>query len=278
MKKLYLVLLILSTPFLFSQVGIGTSTPNGASMLDIQSSDKGILIPRLSETERDTNLADNDINTVPPAGVFNAELEVGTLIFNTTTSGFQFWDGELWRQFFVATSSVAGNDGVVRIDGGAAGVKPSISLSAAGNNYGPRALVTYTTPLTFAPNPVTSWPETTPDVGDMTPNIYINGKFRENPIYGQVHIWRLIVSISAGSSSTGSLMAIIKNEDSGFEINDIKLIPSGSNGGNILTFYFYTVADSASLDPGRGYSLYLTSNKDLTAEIESFTRISLFKD
>lgn len=278
MKKLVQALLIMSTPFLYSQVGIGTPTPNGATLLDIESNEKGILIPRLSDAERDANLADNDIATVPPAGVFNSDLAVGTLIFNTTSGGFQFWDGELWRQFFVATSSTAGNDGVVKINSGSGGSMPSYALSPSGNDYGPRFQVNYSTPLTFAPFPTTSWPETVTIVPDMTPEIYVGGKFRENNIYGQVHLWRLVVNITASSNSSGSIMAIMRNEDSGFEINSIQLVPSGSSGGNILTFYFYTIADANSLDPGRGYTLYLTANKSVTAQVDSFTRVSLFKD
>jgi hypothetical protein len=53
--------------------------------LDITSSQKGILIPRLSDAQRDASLADNDPSTVPPAGVVNSNLTAGTLIFNTTT-------------------------------------------------------------------------------------------------------------------------------------------------------------------------------------------------
>ncbi|WP_323789242.1 phage tail protein [Psychroserpens sp.] len=36
----------------FAQVGIGTTNPDGSSVLDITSSDKGILIPRMSAIER----------------------------------------------------------------------------------------------------------------------------------------------------------------------------------------------------------------------------------
>ncbi|WP_449398864.1 hypothetical protein [Chryseobacterium wanjuense] len=125
--------------FLYSlsiaQVGINTTSPNGATVLDIFSNQKGILIPRLSDADRNTNLADNDPLTVPPAGVANASLANGTLIFNTTSNTFQYWDGSLWRQLFVTTSSQAGNDGVVKVNSGNANVKPSLNLSASGSGY-----------------------------------------------------------------------------------------------------------------------------------------------
>jgi hypothetical protein len=280
-KILTLFILFFISSFVDAQVGINTSTPNGAAVLDIVSNQKGILIPRLSDTDRDTYLADNNVSTVPPAGVVNANLTAGTLIFNTTTNNFQYWDGTLWRQLFVPTSSQAGNDGVVKINSGNANVKPSFSLSAAGSGYGPRQQVLYATPLVFAPSPTTSWPETTVPFPGVTSNIYIaaSGKWRENEIYGQVHVWRAIATITPGSNSSGSIKATFKNPDSGFEINSIQLVPSGSSGaGNILTFYFYTIADPASLDPGRGYQLFLEADINCSVVMESFTRVSLFKD
>ncbi|SIS35070.1 hypothetical protein SAMN05421768_104223 [Chryseobacterium joostei] len=266
---------------MFAQVGINTSNPNEATVLDVVSNQKGILIPRLTDTDRNTYLADNDALTVPPAGVVNANLTAGTLIFNTTTNNFQYWDDTLWRQLFVPTSSQAGNDGVVKVNSGNANAKPSLNLSAAGNGYGARQQVTYTTPLVFAASPTTSWPETTVPFPGVTANIYTaaTGKWRENEIYGQVHVWRLIANITPGSNSSGSVKATFKNPDSGFEINSIQLVPSGSGGvGNLLTFYFYTIADPASLDPGRGYQLFMESDISCGVVVDSFTRVSLFKD
>ncbi|QRA41222.1 hypothetical protein JNG87_11280 [Chryseobacterium cucumeris] len=280
-KILTFLMLFLISSFAYAQVGINTVTPNSASVLDIVSNQKGILIPRLTDTDRDTNLADNDVSTVPPAGVVNANLTAGTLIYNTTTNNFQYWDGTLWRQLFVPTSSQAGNDGVVKVNSGNANVKPSFNLSASGSGYGPRQQVLYATPLVFAASPTTSWPETTVPFPGVTSNIYIaaTGKWRENEINGQVHFWRAIATITPGSNSSGSIKATFKNPDSGFEINSIQLVPSGSSGtGNILTFYFYTIADPASLDPGKGYQLFMESDINCGVVVDSFTRVSLFKD
>lgn len=268
-----------------AQVGINTTTPNGATVLDINSNEKGILVPRLTDSERDTKLADNDPLTVPPAGVVNLNLAAGTLIYNTTADRFEFWDGLVWRQLFVATSSVAGNDGVVKVDSGAGGVKPTLSLAGAGNTYGPPVQVLYTTPLIFAPSPTTSWPETTVPYPGVTANIYSGAtaasqRWRENLIMGQVHIWRVIATATAGSNSTGSLLATFKNPDSGFEINSIALLPSGSSGvPKVVTFYFYTIADQFSIpETTKGYQLWMTADQTVSVRIESMTRVSLFKD
>lgn len=279
MRKTLILIPIFLCSIFNAQVGINTTTPNGATVLDIKSNQKGILIPRLTDTDRNTNLADNDPLTVPPAGVVNSNLIAGTLIFNTTANNFQYWDGSLWKQIFVPTSSQAGNDGVVKVSSGNANVKPSVNLSASGSGYGTKQQVLYATPLVFAASPTTSWPETTSPFPGVTSNIYVSGKWRENEVYGQVHIWRVIANVTPGSNSSGSVKATFRNPDSGFEVNSIQLVPSGSSGvGNLLTFYFYTIADQASLDPGRGYQFFLESDIGCNVVIDSFTRVSLFKD
>lgn len=286
MKKILIFAMTICALKSHAQVGINTTTPNKATALEISSNDKGILIPRLTEVERNTKLADNDPDTIPPAGVVNPNLTAGTLIFNSTANAFQYWDGLLWRQLFVATSTQAGNDGVVKIiSGGSQSLKPNFSLGASGNSYGPEKQVVYTTPLNFAPSPTTSWPETVPGyddpLTDKTAYIYdsSNNKFRENKVNGQVHLWRLIVLAQAGSGSGGSLKATLRNPDSNFIVNSIGLVPAGSNGpGNIVTFYFYTIADPDSLADHKGYQLFMASDITVNVTVDSFTRVSLFKD
>ncbi len=79
--------------FLNAQVGIGTTNPAPGAMLDIESTDKGILIPRVTLT------GTNDITTVTPAASY------GLLVLNTAnagagttavTEGFYYWDGTEW--------------------------------------------------------------------------------------------------------------------------------------------------------------------------------------
>lgn len=78
MKKLIFILVLLLSSYLgFSQVGVGTTTPDVSSVLHIESTDKGILTPRLTTVQR------NGIAT--PAN--------GLLIFNTTTNRFEYNSG-----------------------------------------------------------------------------------------------------------------------------------------------------------------------------------------
>ena len=51
MRKIILLIttILLTQVTAFSQVGIGTTSPNASSMLDITSSNSGLLIPRMTE-------------------------------------------------------------------------------------------------------------------------------------------------------------------------------------------------------------------------------------
>nr|WP_321234587.1 hypothetical protein [uncultured Psychroserpens sp.] len=92
MKKVLIVLvLILSTINLQAQIGIGNTNPDASSILDITSSDKGVLVPRIS-------LANVSNLTTP----INSPA-TGLLIWNTNASaiggngiGFYFFNGAQW--------------------------------------------------------------------------------------------------------------------------------------------------------------------------------------
>src|SRR5687767_4578827 len=80
-------------------VGINPSgnTPDPSAMLDVSSSNKGLLVPRMTTTER------NAISN--PA--------FGLMIFNTSTSCFNMWSGASWKQWCGEcdfTAPVVGNN------------------------------------------------------------------------------------------------------------------------------------------------------------------------
>ena len=62
--------------------GIGTTSPNASSVLDITSTTKGILLPRMTTTE---------INAISP-------LTEGLTAYNTTLNTMCFYNGTEWRQ------------------------------------------------------------------------------------------------------------------------------------------------------------------------------------
>ncbi|MEZ5009729.1 MAG: hypothetical protein R2753_16395 [Chitinophagales bacterium] len=82
----------------FSQsLGLGTDYPDPQAILDIKSNNKGVLLSRLTLVERNTNLAG-----------LNAS-DVGLLIYNTTDSVFNYWNGIQWIDF-PGTAAAAAND------------------------------------------------------------------------------------------------------------------------------------------------------------------------
>ncbi|PIQ18537.1 MAG: hypothetical protein COW66_06075, partial [Flavobacteriaceae bacterium CG18_big_fil_WC_8_21_14_2_50_34_36] len=56
LTKTILSIFLFGTLFTYAQVGIGTTTPDAGSILDINSPDKGILIPRVALTATNSQL------------------------------------------------------------------------------------------------------------------------------------------------------------------------------------------------------------------------------
>ncbi len=94
MKKKYILLrscliliFALSVSNIKAQVGINTTTPAGGAILDVESTDKGILIPRVDIT---------DLNTIAPITGGSTQ---SLLVYNTNATtgvGFYYWNGSRW--------------------------------------------------------------------------------------------------------------------------------------------------------------------------------------
>ncbi len=82
MKKIIIVLLLTAAHemAMAQSVGIGTTTPNASAQLDITSTTKGVLIPRMTEAEK---------NAIPSPAQ-------GLMVFNATTNSFQYYNGVSW--------------------------------------------------------------------------------------------------------------------------------------------------------------------------------------
>lgn len=92
-----LVGLLLVGNLVAAQVGIGTTDPDASAMLDITSTTKGVLVPRLTEVQR--------------TGISNpAE---GLMVFDTTSQSFWFYSGG-WVQLVSGKSllDADGNTGI----------------------------------------------------------------------------------------------------------------------------------------------------------------------
>jgi hypothetical protein len=92
MKK-FLVTATISFLSFFSliaqNIGIGTNTPNGSAALDVNSTSKGLLIPRMTSAQRGA--------IASPA--------TGLMVYDITTNSFWYYNGSGWTNLTVAAGS-----------------------------------------------------------------------------------------------------------------------------------------------------------------------------
>jgi len=92
MRFITLFIIILHSLSSFGQVGIGTTTPNSSAILDIESTSKGFLIPRLTATQRG--------NISNPA--------TGLMVYCTNCcldgSSLSFYNGTSWQNVIDCTT------------------------------------------------------------------------------------------------------------------------------------------------------------------------------
>lgn len=100
--KICCLLLYLSFNSLEAQVGVNTTSPNPAAALEISSTNKGIIIPKVTLT----STADNTTIILPALVTVPA---TGLLVYNTTQNGsgstqvnpgYYYWGGNSWRRMF----------------------------------------------------------------------------------------------------------------------------------------------------------------------------------
>lgn len=84
-KNIFLsCVLLLCIQVSYSQVGIGTTTPDNSSILEVSATDKGVLLPRMTSAQRDA-IVD------PAMGLMIYNLDENSLQFYTSSSSNPFW-------------------------------------------------------------------------------------------------------------------------------------------------------------------------------------------
>lgn len=82
MKKILVSISLITISFVATaQVGIGTASPEATAVLEIVSTDKGLLIPRMTTAQR---VAINSPAT-------------GLMVYETTTNSFWYYNGTEWK-------------------------------------------------------------------------------------------------------------------------------------------------------------------------------------
>ena len=123
-----LLLLVSVTMALGQEVGIGTETPDGTSILELKSPDKGFLPPRMTATERNTTF--NGANPAPQ----------GMVIYNLTVHCLEYWDTTKWINMCDGSSTPTGI--IAALDCSSAVFSPAVLTQGA--SYSGTLSVSYT--------------------------------------------------------------------------------------------------------------------------------------
>jgi hypothetical protein len=125
MRIACLLTLLWSSLIVQAQVGIGTTTPSANSALDVTSPNKGLMLPRLTDTSTVSN---------PSAGL---------MIYDMNSSAPSFHDGVKWNSVASASAQMMMNDSITytitspaRMLGFVAGTYPVQSFSNGASNSG----------------------------------------------------------------------------------------------------------------------------------------------
>lgn len=120
-KKLLFLLGVILAHNANAQTGIGTTTPNASAKLEVYSTNKGFLAPRVTLT------GNNDVSTI-------AAPAIGLLVYNTATAGsspnnvnpgFYYYNGSAWVRLTVPSDNALNVTGIVAVANGGTGVTAS---------------------------------------------------------------------------------------------------------------------------------------------------------
>ena len=111
MKQFFTLLAaVLLTASTYAQVGIGTTTPDASSALDITSTTKGLLIPRMTAAQRDAISS--------PA--------IGLMIYQTDgTVGFYYYNGSSWAEVAATSKTYSVNTFYAELGGYVIQISPN---------------------------------------------------------------------------------------------------------------------------------------------------------
>ncbi|GAB3717714.1 hypothetical protein GCM10027592_60010 [Spirosoma flavus] len=164
-KSLFLFLLFFTTVrfISFAQVGIGTQTPNAGAQLDVSSTDKGMLVPRVASTANVTSPTE------------------GLLVYQTGgTAGFYVYKSGAWVRLATTSDIPTGGGGSgaaiipfasgtpVTITTAAGGLQGTGALLGFGNSASGISIVGGTIDLTGNPGAAINYAFSVPRDGTIT--------------------------------------------------------------------------------------------------------------
>ena len=136
-KKLILLVVVFVTVHVYAQTGIGTTTPNASAKLEIAATDKGLLIPRMTSTQKG--------NISSPANgllIYQTDGVVGFYV-NTGTAASPVW-ARINIDWIKTGNDIAYTAGNVSTTGTLTGGNSSTSsISGFGANINTQSGTTY---------------------------------------------------------------------------------------------------------------------------------------
>ena len=89
MKKYFIIAVMLLNYTVYCQVGIGIAAPDPSAVLDVSSSSKGLLIPRIALT----GTTDAATITAPATGLLIYNTATAGTAPNAVVPGYYYWNG-----------------------------------------------------------------------------------------------------------------------------------------------------------------------------------------
>ncbi|BFM44339.1 hypothetical protein CFS9_29800 [Flavobacterium sp. CFS9] len=99
-RLLFISILLLLYGVSYSQVGIGSSKPDNSAMLDIVSTNKGVIIPRIALT------GSKDLTTIANGNV-ESLLVYNTATVSDITPGYYYWSKSKWNRIATTDDSLS---------------------------------------------------------------------------------------------------------------------------------------------------------------------------
>lgn len=96
LKQVIVVVTLLIGATSYAQMGVGTTSPNSNAMLDIESTSRGLLPPRMTTAQR---------TAISPSGTGTSG-DNGLLVYDTDENAYYFWNGSSWQVLGAADSSL----------------------------------------------------------------------------------------------------------------------------------------------------------------------------
>ncbi len=156
-------------------------TPDPSSILELRSNDKGLLIPRMTTTER--NNIPSPIN--------------GLMIYNSITNSFNFYDGIIWKEFVAAAGTVNSVSGSAnRISIGGSSSDPTINIDV---NYVGQTSITTVGNISSG-----TWSAT--EIADAKIATSLSGK-----TYNGLNLSSLATGFSISGGSTSKTLTLADN-------------------------------------------------------------------